>query len=81
MWHEDWSLLHKATRGEGKNVSLRGTRIGLAMEDRDSEGLGKKGAANRLHPFFYCMPRSKSCGCYKIKTKKLLEHWSVGVME
>jgi len=42
------------------------------MEDRDSEGLGKKGAANSSHPFFM------SYSCAKIKAKK---YWSVVVME
>jgi hypothetical protein len=59
----------------GKNISLRGTRIGLAMEDRDSEGLGKKGAANMLHPFFI------DYGYTMMTNKKLLEYKSVGVME
>ena len=75
MWHEDWSLLHKATRGERKNVSLRGTRIGLAMEDRDSEGLGKKGAANRLHPFFIEWPGPTSRA---VTRSRLKNYWSTG---
>ncbi len=75
MWHEDWSLLHKATRGEGKDVSLRGTRIGLAMEDRDSEGLGKKGAANRLHPFFIAGLEPSPTA---VTRSRLRNYWSTG---
>ena len=45
------------------------------MEDRDSEGLGKKGAANMLHPFFI------DYGYTMMTNKKLLEYKSVEVLE
>jgi len=50
------------------------------MEDRDSEGLGKKGAAKRLHPFFMPWLGSKSGDLVEIETG-LKQTWSNGVLE
>jgi hypothetical protein len=37
---------------ERKIWFLHGARIRPGMDERKPEGIGEKGAANRLHPFF-----------------------------
>jgi hypothetical protein len=60
---------------EGGKTSLSGGRGSVWQRKTEIPRDSEKGCGKQAAPFFYAMARTNSYGCYRIKTKKLLEHW------